>query len=401
LRGTRASIWAAVALFSVPSLAAEEEHWRLVVSDHGSPTVRVLDLDGTAMGTFETRGPSSLSVGPNGTTVYAIQTDANAVQAIDSGIALEDHGDHGDIEVREPKLLPIALEGDRPVHFVVHEGNIAVFYDGEGKARIFTEGGIAAGAAPREVDSGAPHHGVALTVGEHVVVSVPNAEDPSALPVGVRVVDAAGERVGEDHACPDLHGEASSGNVVALACATGILIVREAGSGAPEVRHVAYQGLPEGKSTTLLGGKGAQYFLGNYGAGAVVVIDPSVDTFTRIALPTRRVHFAVDPANPFAPLVFTEDGKLHKLDIVKGEIAQSVTVTPPYSMDGHWSDPRPRIAVADGHVFVTDPLAGAIHVLEAKSLSIEEKLAVGGKPFNVVAVGGAGEDHGHSHGHKH
>ncbi|MBR7540461.1 hypothetical protein KC221_30205, partial [Mycobacterium tuberculosis] len=75
-------------------------------------------------------------------------------------------------------------------------------------------------------------------------------------------------------ACPDLHGEASSGNILAIACKTGLLLVKS-GADTPEIDHLAYAtSLPDAKITTLLGGKGLQYFLGNYGPQAVVLVEP-------------------------------------------------------------------------------------------------------------------------------
>ena len=55
------------------------------------------------------------------------------------------------------------------------------------------------------------------------------------------------------------------------------------------------------------------------------------------SFPTRRVHFAVDPIRSRFAYVITEDGQLHKVDVLDGRIAQSLRVTEPYSMDGHWS----------------------------------------------------------------
>jgi hypothetical protein len=43
--------------------------------------------------------------------------------------------------------------------------------------------------------------------------------------------------------------------------------------------------------------------------------------------------------------LLTEDGQLHLLNVISGEITKSVKITEPYSMDGHWRDPRPRLAV--------------------------------------------------------
>lgn len=377
-------------------LADEQAAWRLFISDHGEPVVHVFDaLKGDRLASFAIRAPATLYRSDSGRSVFAVQRDGNVVQALSSGISVADHGDHGDLKVEEAKLLDAAIGGTKPVHFVDHNGDIALFFDGEGVARIVPEGDLLAGSASsREIATAAPHHGVAIAFGDHVLVTEPNKEKPDELPVGIRVVDAEGAPVGDLHSCPDLHGEAASGNLVAIACAKGLLIART-GDEEPAIDFLPYSDkLPEGKVTTLLGGKGLQYFLGNYGPSAVVLIDPTAeDAFRRIELPTRRVHFAVDPVRPKFAYIFTEDGKLHQLDVVSGEIVKSLAITEPYSMDGHWSDPRPRVAVAGDAIFVTDPLKSTLHVVDAASFEKTRDIAVEGKPFNIVAVGGSGETH--------
>lgn len=385
---------AATAL-TAPAFADDVSAWRLFIADHAQPSVTALDLaTGETLATFPLASPASLYATHSGEAVYAVQGAGNQVSAIASGIHIDDHGDHGDIDIADPAAVDSIVSGEKPVHFVEHDGKIALFFDGEGKTRVLSEADWLDGGdlAAAEFDSGAPHHGVAVPWGDYTIVSVPNPADPTALPIGVNVLDASGAVLGDLHACPDLHGEASSGNMLAIACAEGLLIVT--GSGAPEITLLPYAGLPEGKSTTLLGGIGLQYFLGNFGADKVVTIDPSAETpFRLIDLPTRRVHFAADPVRPKFAYVFTEDGQLRQLDIVKGEIAQSVAVTEPYSMDGEWSLPRPRIAVAGDVVAVTDPNQGQVHLIDIASFTETGTIPVAGAPNNIVAVGGSGAVH--------
>lgn len=78
---------------------------------------------------------------------------------------------------------------------------------------------------------------------------------------------------------------------------------------------------------------------------------------------------------------------------------RALKLTEPYSMDGEWNLPRPRIAVAGEDIAVTDPLKGVIHIVHAEDFELESEIALKGKPFNIVAVGGSGEDHGHHHHH--
>lgn len=387
----------AVVGWSGQALAEDKQAWRLFVSDHAAPVVTAIDaLTGEKLDSFAIDGPASLYRTASGQTVFAVQGAAGTVTAIGSGIGFDDHGDHGDIEVSAPKLLNVEVSGRKPSHFVDHGGDIALFFDGEGVTRNLTERDVLQGKSGfAEFKTDAPHHGVAVAYGDHVLLSEPNKEKPDELPVGIRVVDAKGAQVGAIHACPDLHGEASSGNILAFACATGLLVVSHGDNG-PEITHLPYAGsLPSGKSTTLIGGKGLQYFAGNYGPDKIVLIDPTAenDAFRLIDLPMRRVHFAVDPVRAKFAYVLTEDGQLHQIDVVGGRIASSLKLTDPYSMDGHWSDPRPRIAVAGKHVVVTDPLNGKLHLVDAETFVKDGEIAVGGKPFNIVSVGGSGQVH--------
>lgn len=399
---TRASAIALAACMAGGAALADEEGreitaWRLFVADHDAPVVRVIDaLDGDVLESFALDGPAALHRTSNGRTVFAVEGDAGKVHAISTGIAFHDHGDHADIDVDDPELLHAHIEGSKPAHFVELQGNIAQWFDGEDEVRVFTEKAVLDGKLEaRTANVGAAHHGVAVPYRNHVVVSIPNPEDASKRPVGARVFDFEGNTSGQDVACPGLHGSAGSGSLYALACDTGLLLVRQDGD-APAIEHLPYAAsLPEGSSSTLIGGRGLQYFIGNYGPDRIVVIDPSQgeNGFKLVQLPTRRVHFAVDPIRPRFAYVFTEDGQLHKVDVLEGKITRSLRLTVPYSMDGHWNDPRPRLAVAGDRIVVTDPLNGKLLLVDAESFGKAGEIAVEGKPFNIVAVGGTGKAH--------
>lgn len=378
--------------------------WRLFVSDHDKPIVNVIDaVDGDNIGTFNIKGPASLSRSESGATIFAIQGSENVVSAISSGIAFHDHGDHADIDVDAPKLLKSELVGKKPGHFVERQGKIAQWFDGENTTMLLSEHTVLDDKpAVSKVNIVAAHHGVAVPYDNYAVVSIPNPEDATKRPIGARVIDFQGKPVGADIPCPGLHGSAGSGDIFALACSTGLLLITQKND-APKVVHLPYdKSLPEGSSSTLIGGKGMQYFIGNYGPDRIVLVDPTEDkSFRLIQLPTRRVHFTIDPVRAKYAYVITEDGRLHQIDVLKGEITKSVHLTEPYSMDGHWNDPRPRIAVADDKIYVTDPLQSKIHTLDAVSFKKLEDINVKGRPFNIVAVGGSGKSHGEAHGDGH
>lgn len=380
---------------TAPALADDVTAWRLFVGDHAEGKVTALDaISGETLGSFALKSPAALYASESGEAVFAVQGAGNQVSAIRSGIAIDDHGDHGDIEVSEPALVDAVFTGEKPAHLVEHDGKVALFFDGSGKVDLFSphEWADEGKATASQLDSGTPHHGLAVPWGDFTLVSTANAEDEKKPRIGLNVLDAAGNVVGDTHACPDLHGEAASGNLLIVGCGDGVLIV--SGSGEPQVTKLDYSSLPEGKTTTLIGGQGMQYFLGNYGADKVVIIDPAeAAPYRLVDLPTRRVHFVTDSVRPKFAYIFTEDGFLRQLDVVSGELVQSVKVTEPYSMDGEWSLPRPRIAVAGDQVAVTDPLKRVVHLVDVASFAVTGEIAVEGAPYTIVAVGGSGSQH--------
>ena len=182
---------------------------------------------------------------------------------------------------------------------------------------------------------------------------------------------------------------------MAFGCKEGVIVASPDGSNPPNVTMLAYgDDMPKGRVGTLRGGKAMQFFLGNYGADKLVVIDPSSETpYKLVNLPVRHVHFVLDPALVDTGYVFTEDGYLHVLDVLKGEIVRSEKITAPYSKDGHWRDPRPRLAVMDDLIAVTDPREELVRLVDAESLDEVSTISVKGLPFNIAAVGGSGLEH--------
>ena len=152
--------------------------------------------------------------------------------------------------------------------------------------------------------------------------------------------------------------------------------------------------LPAGQSTgTLLGSRSMQVFLGNYGDGLVVIDPVDEPHFRYVELPFRRVDFVLDPAKARFAYVLTEDGSLHQFDLLKAEITNSAKVTEPYSMDGHWNDPRPRLAMAGDEIVMSDPNAGLVRRIATDTLEEVGTIDVEGKPYNIAVVGGSGVDH--------
>ncbi len=397
---------------------AEQGHedvtlYRVFVGDHAAPKVTAFDLgDPAKRWTFTTTGQAKLFGIDDGSAIAAVQSNDDKVTFIQSGISLHAHGDHSDISIADPAAVAATLTGPRPFHLIDHGGKVVINFDRGGYAEILDAHALGEGKLEAtRLPQARAHHGYAAPIGDAWVTSVasdaPAEGDAAPKRLGLQQVKPDGTPVGEVQPCTAIHGEAFSGAYLATGCKEGILTVT-AGKDGPSFKMLPYSAdLPEGESTgTLLGSKAMQVFLGNYGAKGLVVVDPVDEPHMRhIELPFRRIDFALDPANARFGYVLTEDGTLHQIDVLDGKVARSARVTEPYSMDGHWNDPRPRIAMAGDEVVMSDPKAGLVRRIAKDTLTEAGTIPVEGMPYNIAVVGGSGvvhEGEGHDHaGHAH
>jgi len=391
-------------LFGAGAVQADEsvEAWRLFIADHDRPIIQAVDVEsGAVLKKFDIANYASLSTSESGKLVFAVQREADEVHIINSGIALESHGDHRDIKISDPELMKLSLKGKAPGHLVSHDDHIAAFFDREDEFQILHESALLRGEDHiLKFSNGTGHHGVAVGLRQHILVSVPNLQaerKPDALPprYGLRVIDVKGNEVQAAVPCTGLHGEATSGQLVAFGCVEGVLIATENGNNAPSLEMLEYDpDFPEGRVSFIRGAKAMQFFLGDYGERQLVLIEPGSDEpFYLLDLPTRHVDYILDPANPQRAYVFTEDGQLHLVDVLRREIVKSAKLTEPYSMDGHWRDPRPRLALAGKLVALSDPKQGLVRLIDSDDLQESRTIAIEGQPFDIVAVGGSGLQH--------
>ncbi|GAA6174085.1 hypothetical protein [Sulfitobacter pacificus] len=398
--GLAAALLGAFTAIAAPAWAEDEATaWRIFVADHSAPTITAIDLNAPDQRwTFEVAGPAKLYPSAGEALIVAVQSGNAQVDFLNSGLSLDAHGDHADIEVSEPSHIG-KIEGPSPFHVVNHSGTVAVTFDKGGYASILGEKAILNGElTPQNVPMNVAHHGFVADMGGYFVSSVaaeaPKEEGKAPPRIGIGSFAADGTPMGKTHTCTDLHGEAFSGSFLLAGCKEGI-IAHDTRGGPDAFAMLPYPAdFPEASTGTLVGAKAMQSFLGDYDGTSLVIVDPATEPhFTRVALPFREVDFILDPAKPQFAYVLTEDGSLHRLNMLSAKIEQSAKVTQPYSMDGHWRDPRPRMTIADKKLILSDPLAATLRVINTESLAEIDTIAVTGVPYNVSVVGGSGLTH--------
>ena len=125
------SLAVSAVLSSLPALAHDHAvlRGRLVFADHEKPVVRVLDLDtGEVTHSFGVPKANPGFATAQGGRFVVIKTgdDAGTLRFLDTGLTIESHGDHNDIEKGPVKLTSLVLTGQKPAHVISGHGQLQI-----------------------------------------------------------------------------------------------------------------------------------------------------------------------------------------------------------------------------------------------------------------------------------
>ena len=371
---------------AAPALA-HDLRYRLIVADAEAAQVHIVDAeDDTTPTRVEVASPARLYLGPDGRHVWAVSRDAGQVQLLDTGVVEEDHGDHSAMILQTPALLPATASGERPVHFNMDASNVAVFWDGTGTATLHDATSAATGdlAPVKTIETGAPHHGVAVPVGDFTIATV--APEGEGLPDVLAVLGPNSAELSRVN-CMNLHGEGKAGGFIAFGCEDGVALF-DTSVMPPAGRFVAYpKEVPaEGMIRQLLSPRDTMALVGNWGAAHMAIFDPSSETgdFAFVEFPAARMAWALDETGMegFAMLA---DGRLVRFSALTGRtLGEAAGVTGAYSMER--SVIRPMMAVAGHRVAVSDPAAGQVVMVDADTLEIVDRVDLGGQPQSLLLL---------------
>lgn len=360
----------------------DEPQPRLVVATEDGAVV-VDPATSEPLAAVDTQSAPSLAVAGDGRHVALTQADAGVTQFLDAGTWSSAHGDHAHHYVAEPRLRRATVDGDRPVHVVSHAGRTAIFHDGSGTAEIFDDDGLLIDSLETAtVDSGAPHHGVAVPVEDGVLVSIPGAEE---LPTGVALVDDDGDEQARFADCPELHGETAVGETVLFGCASGIMAVTGDTSsviGNPDNSGERVGGFVASEAGPLA--------VGDYGPTSLAVIDVDADAVRLVELGRPYGPFALGPHDEV--LALTTDGTLRVIDAGTGRPAGAVDVIEPFTLPEGHGGTTPAIAVVGHTAYVSDPVTSSLVPVDLEELTTGQPIALDAAPTDIVAIG-ASEPH--------
>jgi hypothetical protein len=214
---------------------------RLALIEKDAAVLRMHDLDSGTLHAQHTLAhvPSAVYASPAGRYALAVHRLQDRVQFVDGGVWQEDHGDHQHDYKQSSRLLSWQLEGARPTHYDVQAGVQAAFFmDGNASAtpvqnagvRLFTDASIGAGQLVASLDLSAPIHGLGEPVGQKLLAVSRASDAPDTLPTHLNLYQRSGASYTFSRQlptrCDGMHGSFSSGAFTVAGCLDGMLLVR-------------------------------------------------------------------------------------------------------------------------------------------------------------------------------
>lgn len=385
---------------------------RIVVSENGANALRVHDLDSNGVeATYQLdHSPSGLYASPGGRYVVALQGPRNQVQFVDGGIWQEDHGDHRHDYKNASRLMAWKLAGTRPSHYDVQEGRQAsVFFDGDAAAnpvvpagmQLITDASIAAGNTVAAMSMASPIHGFAEPL-DNKLLSVHRASDaPDTLPTHLNLYLRSGSTYASQRLlstrCDSLHGSHTSGAYTAAGCADGVLLARHVSANDVTDQKIV---TPTRVSTLIGHPKTPGQFIGygNEGAAPAPVTTRfyAINGDSASATPivpagwiagnVRRAHGLDRTGNRF--YILDDRGTLIVM-AREGNTWNTVTRIASAVPSMPTAAPWPTITAngARDEIYITDPVARQLIVLNTQTSAIVARRDLGYVPSNALWMG--------------
>ncbi len=402
---------------------------RLAISDADEGKVSILSLkDGRVIETFSLQSPGSVYGTESGRFAVIAEGEGNKFRFIDSGLELEEHGDHFDRLEKDPSLLDYELLGsayetENPVHFVSHSGYLTFHFDGtwdeEGSDHVLSQNIIINEASllddspePALVIETLPQHGVSVvTESGYVLMTEPSTDrDIDALPNGISVRSLEDGDVlqlfqdGDDFdaSCWGLHGEAVLHGDVLFGChqendGGAWMISWDENEEKFTSNKLEYPGYPDAPNRTsvLASHHKSEYFVGQWGTyaypvnmydGLVRISHDATEISEDDTLELGEVYcsfgFELEEGKLVAAL--TRDGKVHVVDVPNWEVVGSVDVVEDLSEEEGCAG---TLTMGEGMAYVSEASKGKVFEVDLESASVQRSFDVGGAPYGMAVLG--------------
>lgn len=265
-------------------------------------------------------------------------------------------------------------------HVTPHGENTVLFADGTGEITAFDPHALEAGGMPetRKFKTKEPHHGVAVILADGTLLHTLGNPDTR-----VGAVAMQGDReIARNEECPGVHGESvAADEVVILGCENGVL----------EFANGKFTKIdsptPYGRIGNTRGHEDSPVVLGDMKVDADAemerpnqfsLIDTTTDQLKLVQLPAGVSYWfrSLGRGPQAEALIMGTDGKLHVFDPVTGDLVKSIEVTGPWTEPDDWQQPGPAVFTREDAVYVSDPAAKQIHLVDLSGGSVTESVTL-------------------------
>lgn len=339
-----------------------------ITHDEGVIVLDAVTLE--LLGEFPLEGFTRLN--PVGDDRHLMVTEGDGFRVLDLGGYTLPHGDHDHHHSTRPTLTEMTFPAKHPGHVVVHDGRTVLYGDGDGSIRSFDSDELRDGATGKpEVTTRTertPHHGVAVEREDGSVVTTVGTEDERS---GIVIRDAKGKKLASSDECPGIHGEAAArGGALVFGCEDGLLLVKG--------KRITKVDAPDdyGRIGNQAGSEESPFVLGDYKTDPdaelerpkqVSVTDTRDGSLRLVDLPASYSFRSLERGPDGEGVVLGTDGRLHLIDMAKGEVSRFVDVVDEWTEPTDWQQPRPTVHVQDGTAYVTDPASKELHLVDLHS----------------------------------
>lgn len=280
-------------------------------------------------------------------------------------------------------------------HVTPHGENTVLFADGTGEITAFDPHALEAGGLPETRNWKTPeaHHGVAVILADGTLLHTLGNPDTR-----VGAVAMQGDReIARNEECPGVHGESvAADEVVVLGCENGVL---EFANG--KFTKIASP-TPYGRIGNTRGHEDSPVVLGDMKVDADAemerpnqfsLIDTTTDQLKLVQLPAGVSYWfrSLGRGPQAEALIMGTDGKLHVFDPVTGDLVKSIEVTGPWTEPDDWQQPGPAVFTREDAVYVSDPAAKQIHLVDLAGGTVTESVTLQQTPNELS--GAVGHDH--------
>lgn len=398
-----------------------ESMGRLAVLSAESNAATLYDLDDNdLLDTFSLIHDSNTITSSAGYRFAIIRSrDNDHVGFIDGGLWREDHTEHLHDFEQAPVMSTFELSTTRPTHIVKHDGQTAIFFDGDADSGVSASVQVLSDTDISGELSEIPTlnysinmHGVAEPNGEYLIASIrrDDAESTSTntvLPDQVGVYHLHDNEYEQeqvlDVTCPDLHGASQNGDYAVFGCGDGVLVIHEHDDTYEAEKINNIDELDGIRIGAVYGHEESDSFIG-VASGTLISINPENEMETLEWQPEEGVssisyafsyeaeYFIVLDSEGYLNILTAHDhdGLINweleeRLDISEEDVS-TMTEDMSFSM---------TMAQNGHYVYVSDPLAKHILQINLETMSIESDIEVDFVPESLVWLGIEEEEHEH------